>query len=145
VSQQAPSDSPSSSDGAGADGGGNGGNGQDGGGNGQDGGGNGQDGGGNAGASNAIATTGEVPEGGGVILDDDGVVLTQPSAGQFRGFSNICTHQGCAVASVDGGTINCGCHGSMFSIEDGSVVGGPAPSPLPEKPIVVAGKDISLA
>jgi len=101
--------------------------------------------GGDGGGGTAIASTDDVPEGGGVILDDEGVVLTQPSAGEFKGFTNICTHQGCPVASVDGGTINCTCHGSQFSIEDGSVVTGPAASPLEEKALVVAGSDISLA
>ena len=86
-----------------------------------------------------------MPEGGGLILDDDGIVVTQPEAGTFKGFSNICTHQGCPVDNVTDGTINCTCHGSMFSIEDGSVVGGPAPKPLPPKNVTVKGKNIALA
>jgi Rieske Fe-S protein len=49
---------------------------------------------------------------------------------------------GCPVSDVSGGTINCLCHGSQYSIEDGSVVAGPAPSPLPAKPIEVDGKNI---
>jgi Rieske Fe-S protein len=101
--------------------------------------------GGNSGGSDAIATTSEVPEGGGVILDDPGIVITQPSSGEFKGFSPICTHQGCTVGSVSDGTINCPCHGSQYSIEDGSVVAGPAPSPLPAMKIAVKGNDISLA
>ncbi len=97
------------------------------------------------GAGGVIATTNEVPEGGGVILGDSKVVITQPAAGEFKAFSSICTHQGCPLDNVTDGTINCTCHGSMFSIEDGSVVGGPAPSPLPETPITVKGSDISLS
>ena len=42
----------------------------------------------------------------------------------------MCTHRGCLVATVADGTINCTCHGSKFSIDDGSVVNGPATSPL---------------
>jgi Rieske Fe-S protein len=95
------------------------------------------------GGSAAVLTTiGEVPTGGGVVLDDAGIVITQPQAGDFKGFTNICTHMGCPVGNVSGGTINCPCHGSQYSIEDGSVVTGPATSPLAEKPIVVHGKDI---
>ncbi len=97
------------------------------------------------GGGSAIATTADVPEGGGLILGDPQVVITQPTAGEFKGFSSICTHQGCPVDNVSDGTINCICHGSMFSIEDGSVVGGPAPSPLPEKQVTVTGSDITLA
>jgi Rieske Fe-S protein len=98
-----------------------------------------------AAAGDVLAASADVPEGGGLILDDDGIVITQPEAGTFKGFSNICTHQGCPVDNVTDGTINCICHGSKYSIEDGSVVGGPAPKPLPPKNVTVKGKNISLA
>jgi Rieske Fe-S protein len=94
--------------------------------------------------SSALATTNEVPEGGGLVLADDGVVITQPKAGTFEGFSSACTHAGCPVDNVSDGTINCICHGSQFSIEDGSVVTGPASAPLARKPVVVKGNDIAL-
>jgi nitrite reductase/ring-hydroxylating ferredoxin subunit len=67
-----------------------------------------------------------VPVGGGVILTDQNIVVTQPTKGTFEGFGATCTHQGCQVASVAAGTINCPCHGSQFSIEDGSNVTGPS-------------------
>lgn len=95
------------------------------------------------GANAALATTGQVPEGGGVILADDGVVITQPSAGMFNAFSSTCTHAGCTLDNVTD-TINCICHGSQFSIKDGSVVTGPATSPLPNKPLIVTGSKIFL-
>jgi len=72
-------------------------------------------------------------------------VVTEPEAGTFNGSSAICTHLGCTVATVDQGTINCPCHGSRFSIIDGSVQAGPAPRPLPREQINVAGGSISLA
>jgi Rieske Fe-S protein len=72
-------------------------------------------------------------------------VVTQPSAGKFKAFSATCTHQGCPVAGVDGGTINCTCHGSKFSIEDGSVTKGPATKALVEQDISVEGDSITLA
>ncbi|HEX5811853.1 MAG TPA: Rieske (2Fe-2S) protein, partial [Pseudonocardia sp.] len=61
-------------------------------------------------ASGALATTSQVPVGGGVVLADAALVITQPKAGQFKAFSAVCTHQGCTVGSVEGGTINCPCH-----------------------------------
>jgi Rieske Fe-S protein len=73
-----------------------------------------------------------------MILDDADYVITQPTAGKFKAFSKICTHQGCPVASVKGGTINCNCHGSKFSIEDGSVANPPADSPLKEAKVTVS-------
>ncbi|MGY0487898.1 Rieske (2Fe-2S) protein [Streptomyces sp. WG-D5] len=92
-----------------------------------------------------IARTADIPEGGGKVLADAGVVVTQPKAGEFKAFSNICTHQGCKVNKVAGGTIDCPCHGSKFSIEDGSVSSPPATKPLEEKQIKVSGDSITLA
>ena len=86
----------------------------------------------------------EIPVRGGVILDDADYVITQPKAGEFKAFSKICTHQNCPVTEIAGGTINCQCHGSQFSIEDGSVQTGPATRPLPEAEVTVAGKQVTV-
>ncbi len=51
-----------------------------------------------AASGGAIAKTADVPVGSGVIVDD--VVVTQPTAGVFKGFSSSCTHKGCAVNKV---------------------------------------------
>lgn len=110
------------------------------------------DSGGSAGESSAGSSVGgdgfakvaDIPEGGGAIYADQGVVVTQPAAGEFKGFTNICTHQGCPVSDVTD-TINCTCHGSLFSIEDGSPQGGPATSALAEVALTVDGESISLA
>ena len=66
-------------------------------------------------------------------------MVTQPTEGEFKCFTAICTHQGCLVASVSDGTINCDCHGSKYSIETGEVEEGPATFPLAEVPITVSG------
>ena len=83
----------------------------------------------------AEAATGRAPPtsqvGGGAIFADEKVVVTQPTEGEFKGFTGICTHQGCTVTAVTDGTINCACHGSKFSLEDGSVRAGRPPRPLP--------------
>ncbi len=98
-----------------------------------------------AGATAALATTAQVPEGGGRIIDGKNIVLTQPEAGTFKAFSAVCTHQGCIVNAISGGTIDCPCHGSKFSIKDGSVVNGPATKPLPPVAISVDGTSILQA
>ena len=90
---------------------------------------------------NEIAKKTDVPVGAGVIIDD--VVLTQPADGVFKGFSAICTHAGCTVAEVVGGTINCPCHGSKYNL-DGSVANGPASRPLDARSISVQGDSIVL-
>ena len=95
-------------------------------------------------AGAVLGTTSQIPVGGGVIFADSKVVVTQPTAGTFKAFTSVCTHQGCQVASVANGTINCDCHGSKFSIKDGSVVHDPAPQPLAARKITVSGDTITL-
>jgi Rieske Fe-S protein len=87
----------------------------------------------------ALVKTADVPVGSGVIVDD--VVVTQPTAGDFKGFSSVCTHQGCNVSEVADGIIKCPCHGSEFGL-DGAVVKGPAAKPLVGKAITVQGDSI---
>lgn len=100
------------------------------------------------GGPDVLVAAADVPVGGGVILGDQNVVVTQPRKGTFEGFSATCTHQGCILASVASGTINCGCHGSQFSISDGSNVAGPSGSaagsvaPLPRVGVKVKGPDV---
>jgi Rieske Fe-S protein len=97
------------------------------------------------GAAAALVAASEVPVNGGVVLGDQGVVVTQPSDGEFRGFSSTCTHQGCTVARVGDGLIQCDCHGSRFSIEDGTVANGPATQPLPEVAVILDGDQVVRA
>ncbi|MFE8950243.1 Rieske (2Fe-2S) protein [Streptomyces sp. NPDC007856] len=91
-----------------------------------------------------LASTSDIPEGGGKIFKDKKVVVTQPKKGDFKAFSAICTHLGCTVSTVANGTINCPCHGSKFHIGDGSVAHGPAKRPLPKESIKVEGNSIKL-
>src|SRR6266516_4879243 len=98
-----------------------------------------------AAAPAALASTSDVPVGSGKILTDKKIVLTQPKSGEFHGFSAVCTHAGCTVGSVSGGTINCPCHGSKFNITSGAVVNGPAASPLPPVNVKVQGTSIVQA
>ncbi|MEV5170965.1 Rieske (2Fe-2S) protein [Streptomyces flaveolus] len=99
----------------------------------------------NGAGGTALAKTADIPEGGGKIFKDQGVVVTQPSAGTYKAFSSKCTHQGCAVGSVANGVIVCPCHNSEFSVTDGSVKKGPATRPLPAAQITVSGDEIKLA
>jgi Rieske Fe-S protein len=70
--------------------------------------------------------------------------VTQPSEGEFKGFSAICTHAGCTLNKVADGTIDCPCHGSKFHL-DGSVAHGPAAKPLESADVTVQGDSIVLA
>jgi nitrite reductase/ring-hydroxylating ferredoxin subunit len=106
--------------------------------------GGGSDGSGGA-AGGALASTSDIPVGGGKVFKDDKIVVTQPKSGEFKAFSAICTHRGCTVSTVSNGTINCPCHGSKYSISNASVVAGPATKALAEKNVKVEGNKIVLA
>ena len=92
--------------------------------------------------SGPVAKQADIPVGGGVVYADRNLVVTQPSKGTFKVFSATCTHQGCTVGKVLDKTIDCACHGSRFSISDGSVVQGPASQPLPAIPFTVKSGEI---
>ncbi|PVD01782.1 iron-sulfur protein [Streptomyces sp. CS090A] len=92
-----------------------------------------------------LAKTADIPEGGGVVFAAQKVVVTQPSAGEFKAFSATCTHQGCAVKDVVDNVITCPCHNSTFDAATGSPTAGPATQPLPAREISVAGDSITLA
>ena len=92
-------------------------------------------------AAKVIAKTADVPVGSGVIVNE--VVVTQPTAGVFKGFSSTCTHKGCTVDKIADGTIDCPCHGSKFNL-DGTVAKGPAAKPLEAQAVTVQGDSIVL-
>jgi Rieske Fe-S protein len=95
-------------------------------------------------ASDAIKAA-DVPVGGGRVFDALKVVVTQPTQGEYKAFSAVCTHQGCTVAGVEGGRIVCPCHGSQFDISTGAVLQGPATQPLPEKKVTVGADGITVS
>ncbi|MEO7269227.1 MAG: Rieske (2Fe-2S) protein [Knoellia sp.] len=97
-----------------------------------------------AGAVKDLAKKADIPVGGGKIFDSAKVVITQPTAGEYKAFSAVCTHQGCTVSGVADGTINCACHGSKFDIATGDVKAGPATSGLPTKSVTVGADGISV-
>ncbi|GAB2838615.1 Rieske (2Fe-2S) protein [Streptomyces daliensis] len=97
-----------------------------------------------AGEGQELGKAADIPEGGGKVFKEQKVVVTQPSAGQYKAYSATCTHKGCLVTEVANGTIKCPCHGSSFSISDGSVSGGPATRPLPSAKVSVEGGTVRL-
>ncbi|MFF4383067.1 Rieske (2Fe-2S) protein [Kitasatospora sp. NPDC001547] len=85
-----------------------------------------------------------VPEGGGKVYREQKIVVTQPTAGQYKAFSAKCTHAGCVVDQVKNAQIQCPCHGSRFAIADGAVQDGPAPTPLPAYTVTVEGGNLKV-
>jgi Rieske Fe-S protein len=93
----------------------------------------------------ALASASDVPVGGCFVVASAKVVVTQPTEGDFKAFSAVCTHQGCLVESSSDGEIPCPCHLSHFSLEDGSPLSGPASAPLAPVEITVDGDTITQA
>ncbi len=85
-----------------------------------------------------LAAAADVPVGEATIVD--GTLITQPTAGVYRGFVARCTHAGCALTIKYGG-IECPCHGSTFTL-DGAVQRGPARDPLVQRPVLRSGSQI---
>lgn len=95
-----------------------------------------------ASGGSVLGPVSDVPVGGGKVFTDAKVVVTQPTAGQYKGFSAVCTHQGNPIGSVENGQIICPFHQSHFSITDGSPVSGPAQTALPAVNVKVEGSNI---
>lgn len=93
-----------------------------------------------AGTSVALA---DVPEGSGVVLKEK-YVVTQPKAGEYKAFTAICTHAGCPVEKIQSKEIICPCHGSHFSIADGSALSGPAQEGLAAVDFTVSGDNLTI-
>jgi Rieske Fe-S protein len=98
-----------------------------------------------AGGARLLAALADIPQGGGLILTKDDIVLVRPQADTVDAFSATCTHQGCTVDGIRDGQITCPCHGSVFSASTGDVVSGPASRPLPKVAVVVKGTDVYTA
>jgi Rieske Fe-S protein len=80
-----------------------------------------------------------------MIFPEQNIVVTQPTDGTFQAFNATCTHQGCQVAGVSGDTISCACHGSQYSVADGSVTRGPALRGLAKKTVTVSGDTLTVS
>ena len=97
-----------------------------------------------AAGGSTLTTTSNVKVGSGYIDTTAAVVVTQPTAGEYKAFTAVCTHMQCIVGSVSNNVIQCPCHGSQYSAKDGSVIQGPATQALAAKTITVSGDNIVL-
>ena len=84
-----------------------------------------------------------------VMLDDAAVLLYRAGERIFA-IGNRCTHQGAPLdrgpVKVSGSeaTVTCQAHGSMFRLEDGKVVRGPATQPEPTYDVRIADGVVEL-
>ncbi len=95
----------------------------------------------------AIALTSEIPVGGVKTFNypgpNDNCILVHTSGDRFVAYSQKCTHLSCAVYySAKNNRLECPCHQGYFSIEDGRVLQGPPPRPLPRIDIAQRGEQL---
>ena len=90
----------------------------------------------------------EVAEGDATAFDVNGEeVAVARVDGALLAFSDICTHRGCNLSlggEIEGTTIQCECHGSIFDMGTGAVVQGPATEPIATYPASDEGGDLKI-
>ena len=94
-----------------------------------------------------IAGAGELPVGGVRIFHypgpNDPCLLLRTATDSYVAYSQKCTHLSCAVyPSDDGRRLECPCHEGCFSVDDGRVLQGPPPRPLPRIALERRGDDV---
>ena len=90
-----------------------------------------------------VDSPGELAPGTGAVIRIDGerCAVYRDDTGQLTAVSATCTHRGCTVAFNDAErSWDCPCHGSRFA-PDGSVLHGPATSPLAPRPVPATTPD----
>lgn len=86
----------------------------------------------------AVAS-GSVPVGSGLVLEDVGAVVTQPTQGEYHVFSSTCPHANGKVTTFEQGRPACLLHGSMFDPKTGDVVAGPSQQGLRKYDVSLPG------
>jgi 3-phenylpropionate/trans-cinnamate dioxygenase ferredoxin subunit len=81
----------------------------------------------------------------GVVIDGKEILVVKTGK-QIFAIGNKCTHMGCKLSGgkLDGETVRCPCHGSMFNVRTGEVVKGPAKNPEPSYPVTVEKDEFSI-
>lgn len=94
-----------------------------------------------------VALASEVPLGGVKLFNyptpQDPCILVRLAEERFVAYSQKCTHLSCAVYyEAAERRLECPCHQGYFSVEDGSVLQGPPPRPLPRVLIEKRGETL---
>ena len=73
----------------------------------------------------------------------DACLLVRVDGDRFIAFSQSCTHLGCPVHfQAESRRLYCPCHEGFFSSDDGRVLAGPPPRPLPRILIEKRGEEL---
>ena len=90
----------------------------------------------------------EIPVGKMKAVDVAGVpVLLVNINGRYYAIGNKCTHRSCKLSkgALDGETVKCPCHKSVFNVKTGAVMHGPASKPEPKYAVRVEEEQILIS
>jgi Rieske Fe-S protein len=95
----------------------------------------------------AVARAGEIPIGGVKVFRYPGpenpCLLLRTGEDAYLAYSQKCTHLSCAVfLAREHDRLECPCHEGYFAVEDGRVLQGPPPRPLPRVALERRGDDL---
>jgi 3-phenylpropionate/trans-cinnamate dioxygenase ferredoxin component len=96
----------------------------------------------------SVAKADEVPEGEMAAFNVAGHAIAVANVkGTLYGFGNVCTHRHCPLAKgeLEGTTVICPCHGSVFDVTSGAVLQGPAQEPVGSFAVRVERGEIQIA
>jgi len=94
-----------------------------------------------------VARVAELPVGGSKLFsyptEHHPAILVRLSETEFAAYSQSCTHLMCPVNyQHEKRQLYCPCHEGFFSAEDGRVLAGPPPRPLPRYPVEIRDGEI---
>lgn len=94
-----------------------------------------------------IGTVHDLPIGGSRVFEYPGpgepCLLLRLDAERFVAFGQKCTHLGCPVLfKKESKQLHCPCHEGYFNAEDGKVIAGPPPRPLPRVELERKGDEL---
>jgi len=80
-----------------------------------------------------------------IKIDNREILLVHLESGIYA-LANSCAHGACRLGygRLEGETIRCLCHGSVFNVRTGEVLNGPATTPQPTFRVVVEDGEITL-
>jgi nitrite reductase/ring-hydroxylating ferredoxin subunit len=95
----------------------------------------------------SVARLGEIPVGGVKQFRypeaGDPCLMVRTAPERYVAYSQKCTHLSCAVIySKTNNRLECPCHDGYFSVEDGRVLQGPPPRPLPKVVLERRGEEL---
>jgi 3-phenylpropionate/trans-cinnamate dioxygenase ferredoxin subunit len=97
-----------------------------------------------------VASLAEIPDGEVRAFETPaGRVAVAQVENQLFAFGDECTHAGCSLSegTLDdrSATVECPCHGSVFDVETGEPVEGPAVDPVPTYSVQTDGGWVEVA